>query len=173
MPGRYPKLIEEIEADNSRTHKTKAEIEARKAATPQGESAYLRAPDWLNDVARREWRRIIRLARRSGIFTNLDLNALGMYCQSYSRLRLAYQEYDKLQAKIGDKQTALVTSKMQINPLIKLMQQEEEQCRRWGGLLGLDPTGRARIGLARNRKEEQSEFEQFLSNVQDGLNGEI
>ena len=57
MPGRYPKLIEEIEADNSRIHKTKAEIEARKAATPQGNSAYLRAPDWLNDVARREWRR--------------------------------------------------------------------------------------------------------------------
>ena len=66
-----------------------------------------------------------------------------------------------------------MTSKMQINPLIKLMQQEEEQCRRWGGLLGLDPTGRARIGLARNRKEEQSEFEQFLNNVQDDLNGEI
>ena len=96
-----------------------------------------------------------------------------MYCQSYSRLRLAYQEYDKLQAKIGDKQTALVTSKMQINPLIKLMQQEEEQCRRWGGLLGLDPTGRARIGLARNKNEEQSEFENFLNNVQDDLNGEI
>jgi phage terminase small subunit len=91
----------------------------------------------------------------------------------FRRLRLAYQEYDKLQAKIGDKQTALVTSKMQINPLIKLMQQEEEQCRRWGGLLGLDPTGRARIGLARNRKEEQSEFEKFLNNVQDDLNDEI
>jgi P27 family predicted phage terminase small subunit len=172
MPGRNPKLIGEIEADNSRTRYTKAEIEARKLNTPVVSKTKMAPPIWMNELARKEWRRIIRIAQSSEVYTSLDTNALAMYCQSYSRLREAYTEYKKLQSRIGEEKTALITSKGQINPLIRLMQMEEEQCRKWGAILGLDPTGRARIGIARSKKEQADPMQQLLDEVQEFMDGQ-
>jgi len=173
MPGRKPKLIEAIEADNSATRYTKAEIEARELNTPQLVSRRLYPPKWLNDPGLHEWKRIIRLARRAGVFNGLDVNALGMYCQSYGRAVEAYDEYKKLKRLMGADKNVLVMSSGKINPLIRLMQQEEEQCRKWSAVLGLDPVGRARIGLAKARHaDDGDDMADLLSEIEEWVNSE-
>ncbi len=170
MPGRKPKLVEAIEADNSATRYTKSEIEARELNTPQLASRRLYPPKWLNEVGKHEWKRILRLARRAGVFNGLDVNALGMYCQSYGRAVEAYDEYRKLKRLMGADKNVLVMSSGKINPLIRLMQQEEEQCRKWSAVLGLDPVGRARIGLAKARHAEDDDpMEQLLNEAKSYL----
>jgi P27 family predicted phage terminase small subunit len=157
MPGRKPKLIEAIAADNSATRYTKAEIEARELNTPQLVSRRLYPPKWL--------------ARQAGIFNGLDVNALGMYCQSYGRAVEAYNEYKKLKRLMGTDKNVLVMSSGKINPLIRLMQQEEEQCRKWSAVLGLDPVGRARLGLAKAKHAaDEDPMSQLLSEITDFVN---
>ena len=165
MPGRNPKTPEAIAADPRRGHRTRVLREAREESTPKISSAVLRVPGWLDDTAKKEWRRIIKLARKAEIFSDLDLGALGMYCQAYSRLQKAYTVYNQLQEKIGSNNTALITKDGKINPLIDLMRKEEEQCRKWGSILGLDPVGRARIGVARAKSDKRDPLEDLINDV--------
>jgi P27 family predicted phage terminase small subunit len=175
MPGRHPKLIEAIDEDNTRTRYTRAEIDARREHTPRVEGNRLRPPSWLDPVARKEWRRIVRLADKAELYSDLDANALGMYCMAYSRAVNAYAEYKKLEEKYrgeDDSRTVMVTSRGKTNPLLKLAMEAEEQCRKWSALLGLDPVARARMGLARkNNPDAYDPFEAFLNSRSSFLNG--
>ena len=176
MPGRLPKTIQQIEKDNSRTNYTKAEIEARKKYTPTVERSTLRVPAWLDEVAKKEWHRIIRLARDSGIYTDLDANALGMYCKAFSRALEAYSEYEKLKEMVhkdNPDANLLITKDKKPNPLLRIAMEAEDQCRKWAAILGLDPVSRARIGLARKRHEEADEMEQLLDDVTDYMNDDV
>jgi len=176
MPGRLPKTIQQIEKDNSRTRYTKAEIESRRENTPRIYSSTLRAPVWLDEVARKEWRRIIRLARSSDIYTDLDANALGMYCKAFSRALEAYVEYHKLEERVkkdNPEANLLIAKNGKPNPLLRIAMEAEDQCRKWAAILGLDPVSRARIGLARKKTEQIDPFKQLLDDVDDYVNGDI
>ena len=149
MPGRNPNLPEVM--IDSRKHYTKADIAARKENTPEIDSAKMRAPAWLDDIAKKEWRRIVRLAKHSGIYTDLDVNTLGMYCMNYSRVVQAYKEYKDQSERVAaehDGRPPLVY-KGQLNPYLAVAMKAEEQCRKLSAILGLDPVSRARMGLAR------------------------
>lgn len=162
MPGRNPKLIQQIEEDNTRTRYTKGEIEARRENTPVVESARLRPPAWLGKGARKEFKRIIKLAINAGIYTDLDINALGMYCMSFERLTGLYRELERLQSLTP--RDALISSAGQ--RLMRAIRAEEDHCKKYGGLLGLDPVARARIGLAKSKKPDDP-FEDFLNELDD------
>jgi len=163
------RLVKLPETLDERTgHRTKAVIEARKENTPKIAPGRLRPPTWLDEVGKKEWRKIIRLSKDAGIFTSLDVNALGHYCQSFSRLIAVYDEYRKAQEKTPG--TSIIIVRGYINPLIKEMQQEEDQCRKWGSILGLDPVSRARIGNARAKKQLSDPMEDLLNDVTEYVN---
>lgn len=46
------------------------------------------APSWLDDLAKEEWRRVIKIIDYS-TFNEADLKTLEIYCQSYSKWRHA------------------------------------------------------------------------------------
>lgn len=163
MPGRNPKIPETL--DDGRTHYSKAEIEARRANTPKIESARLRPPKWLDDIARIEWRRVVRLARESGIYTDLDVNALGMYCMSYSRAIQAYKEYKELEERqsVDNPGKSVMIYKGRTNPLMSVAMAAEDQCRKWSAILGLDPVSRARMGIARKNATVEDPLEDLLN----------
>ena len=173
MPGRMPKTLQQIDEDNSRTNYTKAEIAARREYTPTINKAVLRAPSWLDNTAKKEWRRILHLARDSGIYTDLDANALGMYCKAFSRALEAYAEYEKLTERVKKENpdaNLLVAKGGRANPLLRIAMDAEDQCRKWAAILGLDPVSRARIGLARKRGAQIDPLEALLENVTNYVN---
>lgn len=161
MPGRNPKTLEAIEKDNSKTRYTKSEIEKRRKHTPKVGSAVLRVPAWLDDSAKKEWRRIVKLARASNIYTDLDSNALGSYCQVFSRLQEYYLKLNQIRADRPSEW--IVDYKGVINSLLRLIRDEENHLRKWGGILGLDPVARARIGIAAPGEDESDPFDDFLN----------
>lgn len=173
MPGRMPKTVDQIDKDNSRTRYTKEEIKARRENTPKIDQSTLRVPEWLDEISKKEWHRIVRLTRQSGIYTDLDINALAMYCKAYSRAREAYDEYRKLEERVKKENkdaNILVSKNGKANPLIRIAIEAEDQCRKWAAILGLDPVSRARIGIARKKTEPIDPLEQLLDDVSDFVN---
>ena len=56
---------------------------------PQPQEGKVYCPAWLDEEARKEWRRITPELKRLGLLTVVDRVALAGYCQAYSRWRRA------------------------------------------------------------------------------------
>lgn len=52
-------------------------------------------PDWLDDLARAEWKRIAPHLEKIGLLTDGDLAVFASYCKAYSDLQHAQDEVDK------------------------------------------------------------------------------
>ena len=44
-----------------------------------------RCPDWLEDDAKKEWKRLGKVLAEMGMLTHLDMMAFAGYCQAYAR----------------------------------------------------------------------------------------
>lgn len=81
----------EVGAKGSGRHWTKAEIEARQAATAElkrDTSATLRCPTWLTPEARKVWNRVKKQAAEFDLLDELDIEMLAIYCDAVVK----YQE---------------------------------------------------------------------------------
>ena len=45
-----------------------------------------RCPAWLEDEAKKEWKRMAKQMEQLGILTEIDMAAFAGYCQAYARL---------------------------------------------------------------------------------------
>lgn len=54
-----------------------------KEPTPKLVDASHPPPDWLDDAAKAEWRRIAPMLARNGLLTEMDLDALTAYCHAW------------------------------------------------------------------------------------------
>lgn len=81
----------EVGSKGSGRHWTKAEVEARQAATEQlkrDTSAVLRCPSWLTPEARKVWNRVKKQAAEFDLLDELDIDMLAIYCDAV----IKYQE---------------------------------------------------------------------------------
>lgn len=60
--------------------------------TPTAVSETAEPPEWLDDAAKTEWRRIAPILARHGLLTELDTDALIAYCEAWTRWREATQK---------------------------------------------------------------------------------
>jgi P27 family predicted phage terminase small subunit len=95
------------------------------------------APDWLDDAATGEWDRLALALVERHLLTELDLGALGVYCQSYS-------DYVRLLAALRDEGEVCVGSggRTARNPKAVLMKQAGDRMVALGARLGLTPADR-------------------------------
>jgi len=97
-------------------------------------------PEHLDEDARREWRRLVRILRRMRVLTEADGIALGTLCQAQSTLA---------KAQIQITRTGLVVKTpngfVQQNPLLKVVNQQSEIVIRHFREFGLTPASRSRL----------------------------
>lgn len=48
-----------------------------------------RCPQWLEDDAKKEWKRMGKILEQIGILTEMDMTAFAGYCQAYARWKEA------------------------------------------------------------------------------------
>ncbi len=64
-----------------------------KRPLPQGEvrlaSKAPRCPQWLEEDAKKEWKRMGKILEQMGILTEMDMTAFAGYCQAYARWKEA------------------------------------------------------------------------------------
>ena len=111
------------------------------AATPL--AALPRCPNHLNEVARKEWRRLATPLHDAGILTLADRAALAAYCAAYAR-------WVEAEEKLAETPTLLKTPSgyVQQSPWLTVANKQMELMGRYMSELGLTPVARTRTPMA-------------------------
>ena len=153
MPtGRKPSLVTVI--DNTKNRLTKSELSARENNEPTGATAELKPPKGLSKEAKKEWKRLIGLYRQldAEILNDLDLGILACYCESWAVFVEAQKNWQTGELYYTDKK-----GERRENPWIKIMDREGQNIAKYGEQLCLTPVGRARMGIAKAKKEVEAD----------------
>jgi len=111
-------------------------------------------PHALDKVARAEWRRIASEVRGLRFVTALDRAALAVYCQSWSEWVRAQEGLAKHGLLVKTPNGYPIQS-----PLVSIANRAAKQMLEAAGTLGLTPSARARLGVARPMQKKANPFE--------------
>lgn len=100
--------------------------------------------DWLDDMARQEWNRLIVDLKPIDILGNLDVNNLAGYCNAYSMYRKATEELKKSDLTV--RRQTKTGMHLAENPLIGIQKKYAEEMRKFGALCGLTFDSRLKAG---------------------------
>lgn len=105
-------------------------------------------PDWLSDVAKKEWKRVVPELERLGLLTCVDGVALEGYCQSYAR----WVEAEQFMMKHG---TTFKTPNGYIQqvPQVAIAQKYLNMVKAFCAEFGLTPSSRSRLTIE-NKKDD-------------------
>lgn len=124
----------------SKKHYTKAEIEARKKASQGIKIQPLRVqpPIWLNDEAKKEWKKVIKDVKGYDLFCSSDENLLAIYC------------------------TELATYKKKVSEnILSIRDKSLNQIMAMSDKLGLSPSSRAKLAVKKANEELNKDEEDF------------
>lgn len=151
---------------NGRKNLTKKEIEARREAEQRikPQATKVRPPTWLCKDGKKEFRRIAKELLEVDLITNVDVDALALYCD-------AYVDYIKCTAIIEEEglmveytNKAAETNRVP-HPLMTKKKQLYDQMKSLAGEFGLTPSSRAKIAIPRQEKKEPTEFEKAFGDL--------
>lgn len=115
-------------------------------------------PKWLDNEAKKEWRRLSKQLESLGVLTEIDMAAFAGYCQCYAR----WKEAEEFISKHG----AIVKTPSgywQQIPQVSIAQQYMKQMNKFCEQFGLTPSSRARIVGDDQNNDSDDLMEQLLS----------
>lgn len=119
-----------------------------------GKDQMSKPPTWLtDDVAKKEWKRLIGELDKINIIGNLDLNNLAAYCNAYSQYRKATKQL-KSEHLTVEKMTKYGVQIVP-NPLIAVQSKYSDEMRRYASLCGLTIDSRLKAGSGKIDKQEE------------------
>ena len=149
--------------DMQKAHLTLVEKQNRKAeedSVTTGNSQLKTPPRWLiNDVAKKEWRRIVRELNKIQIVGNLDYANLGGYCNAYANY-IQVTEILKDQTYSIERKTRTGTIIVK-NPLVDIQTNYAAEMRRFAALCGLTIDSRLKAAVVKTEKTEDMITEKF------------
>ncbi len=137
---------------NNDNRLTKEQLEGRLQNEPKPKSARLITPNWISKEAQTEWRRLVKQfkAMDAQLITDLDVNALAIYCDAVVTYRKAMQKVRETSEVMTAKNNPGKPIK---NPWLMVANDAATQIKKYGEVLCLDPVSRARVGIGRSKKE--------------------
>lgn len=154
--GRPPKLEAYDHASNKEKRDRAEGFKAVQAVSK------LACPKTLSPLARKEWKRVMRLYKtmEASILCDLDITSLSMYCEAYATWQTAQNIWIELSAK--EKLTQREEAKLMRN--IKLMNTQTQIVTRLAEQLCLTPVGRIRMGMGiAKQASEKDALAEFLN----------
>lgn len=157
MP-RPKKPIDMQKAHNTIVEKQKRKQEEQYVVT--GNNQLKTPPKWLiNDVAKKEWRRIIKELKQIEIVGNLDYANLAGYCNAYANYIKATEVLNKQEYYI-ERETR--TGKMVVkNPMVDVQATYAAEMRKFAALCGLTIDSRLKAAVTKRDKKEEAITEKF------------
>lgn len=132
--GRKPKptAIKILEGNPGKRKLNDREPTPNKKAPP--------CPKWLEDEARKEWKRLAKALEAMGVLSEVDMAVFAAYCQAFGRWKQA-------ESKITDNNLVFLTPSgyPQQNPYLSIAQQNMRLMHRFASEFGLTPSSRSRI----------------------------
>ena len=111
-------------------------------------------PSHLDEVARKEWKRVTKILKSIGMLTLLDRSILAAYCEAYSRwVQAASKIYDMGMVyaegrQVDDKGKVIKPGIPRANPYIKIAKEAYDQMVKTATLFGMSPASRASLSIA-------------------------
>lgn len=125
-----------------------------------GKNHLKRPPDWLIDeVAKKEWRRIVKELDKINIVGNLDRSNLGGYCNAYANYIKA-TEILKNQTFYIDRETRTGVIVVK-NPMVDIQQTYAAEMRKFAALCGLTIDSRLKAAVTKTEKTEDMIKQKF------------
>lgn len=149
--GRKPKptAIKELEGNPGNRPLNDKEPKPLKKAPP--------CPKWLEDDAKKEWRRLSKKMEQLGILTEVDMAAFAGYCQSYARWKAAEEFISKHGAIVKTP-----SGYWQQVPQVSIAQQYMKQMSKFAEQFGLTPASRSRLIADTTAVVTDDEMERLL-----------
>lgn len=126
---------------------------------PTPELAVPECPDWLNDDARAEWKRIVPELVTMNLLTRVDRAALACYCQAWATFKAAQREVDErgLTMTVGEQ-----GFEMQ-RPEVGIASKAMQQIKAFAAEFGFTPSARTsiKVGEPPKKGDKSREFLRF------------
>ena len=143
MAGRRPKptAVKELSGNPGKRALNREEPVAFPGEPPM--------PEFLTDIARAEWRRIVPLLLDMKVLKTCDGAALASYCMSFARWQQAEDLISRhgvvVEELVYDDEGEVIGTKLKKNPACNVSMAEKKEMRAALALFGLDPSSRSRI----------------------------
>ncbi len=136
----------------------KREAEEKSVSTRRDQLAH--PPEWLvDDVAKKEWKRIIEEMKDIEIVGNLDRNNIGCYCNAFADyLRVTKQLAREDYCIERETRTGTIIVK---NPLVDLQRSYADEMRKFAGMCGLTIDSRLKAAAVKTSKAEEKISSEF------------
>ena len=115
-----------------------------------------RCPSWLEDEAKKEWKRMAKVLEQMGLLTEMDMAAFAGYCQAYAR----WKEAEEFLTQHGS-MVRTPNGYLQQVPQVSIAQTNMKIMLKFCEQFGLTPSARSRIVGGENGDEED-EMEKLL-----------
>lgn len=124
---------------------------------PKPKAKAPRCPSWLEEEAKKEWKRLAKQMEQLGILTEVDMAAFAGYCQAYAR----WKEAEEFITKHG---TIVKTPSgyWQQVPQVSIAQTYLKIMNKFCEQFGLTPSSRSRIAANDRDIKESDEMELLL-----------
>lgn len=112
-------------------------------------------PKWLiNDIAKKEFRRIVKELKQIDIIGNLDVNNLGAYCNAFANYIQATEQLKEQDYYITrETRTGVIVVP---NPLVGIQKTYAEEMRKFASLCGLTIDSRLKAASTKIDKEQKN-----------------
>lgn len=133
---------------------------AEEESVSTGKNQLKRPPDWLiDDVAKKEWRRIVKELEKIGLIGNLDRNNLGGYCNAFANY-IKVTNILKEQTYYIDRETrnGVIVVK---NPMVDIQRTYADEMRRFASLCGLTIDSRLKAAAVKTDKTREDITKKF------------
>lgn len=153
-----------VTVEQIKKHLTKKEKEQRKKAEERLKIAKdkLKPPNWLDEIAKKEFKRIVKEMDSIELLTNIDVAALAIVCDAYSKYVQASEAINKTNLLVKYTNKGGNTNYIE-NPYVKVATKYAEMYKKYCVEIGLTPASRLRMTVTQS--EEIDEEKEKLKNM--------
>lgn len=126
-----------------------------------GNEQLKRPPNWLiDDIAKKEFKRLVKEFEKIEVVGNLDLNNICGYCNAYSLYRKATEKL-KTDELLVEKPLPNGSTQIVENPLIRIQKTYAEEIRKFASMCGLSIDSRLKIATVKVSREQEEIKDDF------------
>nr|MDH3077276.1 phage terminase small subunit P27 family [Bacillus velezensis] len=130
----------------------------------------IKAPPWLNKIAKKEFKRVVALLSEVEIITEADISMLAAYCNAYSQYISISEIIEKdgimVHTEGQDEDGNPIQLIGEEHPLLKRQKNYYDQMKSVANDFGLTPSARAKLAITRTQEErEKTVMEKEFGNV--------
>ena len=128
----------------------KRKLNKNEPVIPVGKN--LEPPEYLDDIAIAEWRRVVPILEESGVLTLVDVTAMAAYCAAVSMMVNAQNEFkqNELIYEVEHREGGKTKRR---NPWVDIQVKAFEVIRAFSSEFGLTPSSRSKIQLPKKKQK--------------------